>query len=240
MFGSDKLGEAVQLFVESLVRAGRSYSTVASYVKSYLAVASFVHSVRVARAAAAASSGVAVSDVPVKAMRRAYKQAMKQARAEAKFAKKPVAWLDWDAVQGARAKAVRLYEHEAAEAASGDDGAKQRLRRLCFDAALLTWLTSVPPDRVGVTRQLRLGVTLKRSADDVGFELDLSTPDAHKTATAFGPVVTAVPEPAAALLKAWLALTARDTPAALAKQPYVWMPGDNDAKASRHRAGPSW
>ena len=102
-----------------------------------------------------------------------------------------------------------------------------RLRRLCFDAALLTWLTSVPPDRVGVTRQLRLGVTLKPTAAAAeaggGFELDLSTPDAHKTAAAFGPVVTAVPAPAAALLRAWLALTARDTPAALAARPYVFV-----------------
>ena len=28
-------------------------------------------------------------------------------------------------------------------------------------AALLTWLTVVPPDRVGVARKLQLGVTLK-------------------------------------------------------------------------------
>ena len=43
--------------------------------------------------------------------------------------------------------------------------------------ALLTWLTSVPPDRVGVARLLRLGDTLKPTA--AGFELDLRTPDAH-------------------------------------------------------------
>ena len=52
-----------------------------------------------------------------------------------------------------------------------------------MDAALLTWLTVVPPDRVGVARKLQLGVTLKPSAaGGGGFELDLSTPDAHKTA----------------------------------------------------------
>ena len=53
-----------------------------------------------------------------------------------------------------------------------------------------------------MSRQLQLGVTLVRSAP--GFDLDLSTPDAHKTAAAFGPTVTEVPEPAATLLKAWL------------------------------------
>ena len=90
----------------------------------------------------------------------------------------------------------------------------------------------MPPDRVGVSRLLRLGVTLKPTAGEAGggFELDLSTPDAHKTAAAFGPVVTAVPKPAAALLTAWLALTERDTPAALAQRPYVWVLADDAAK----------
>ena len=39
-------------------------------------------------------------------------------------------------------------------------------------AALLTWLTVVPPDRVGVARKLQLGVTLKPSAAGGGFELE--------------------------------------------------------------------
>ena len=66
-----------------------------------------------------------------------------------------------------------------------------------FDAALLTWLTVVPPDRVGVARKLQLGVTLKPgAAGGGGFELDLSTPDAHKTAAIFGPSTTPVPAPA--------------------------------------------
>ena len=223
----------LQLFIDHLVGAGRSYGTIAGYVKSYIAIARFVHAVKMARAAEPAAA-VGVSNAPVVAMRRAYQQATQQARLEQKFASKPKAWLDWDAVQVARAKAVRLYEQEAAEAggkAGGESGAQHRLRRRCFDAALLTWLTSVPPDRVGVARQLRIGVTLKPTADGSGFQLDLSTPDAHKTAAAFGPVVTSVPAPAAALLKAWLALTARDTPAALAKQLYVWVPSDDDTKA---------
>ena len=74
-----------------------------------------------------------------------------------------------------------------------------------FDAALLTWLTVVPPDRVGVARKLQLGVSLKPSAaGGGGFELDLSTPDAHKTAAIFGPSTTAGPAGGGALLQAWL------------------------------------
>ena len=142
-------------------------------------------------------------------MRKLHQQAMQQARVEQKFASKPKAWLDWDAVCAARAKAVREYEH--AEAEGGEEGSP--LRRRLFDATLLTWLTSVPPDRVGVTRQLRLGVTLKpsESGEVGGWDLDLATPDAHKTAAAFGPSRTAVPAATAKLLSAWLSLAGLDT-----------------------------
>ena len=77
-------------------------------------------------------------------------------------------------------------------------------RRNLFDATLMSWLTTVPPDRVAVTRRLQLGVSLKLTA--TGFDLDLSTPDAHKTAAVFGPTVTAVPNPVSKLLKAWIQL----------------------------------
>ena len=90
----------------------------------------------------------------------------------------------------ARARAVRAYERRKDD---GDAGARTRR----FDAALLTWLTTVPPDRVGVARQLQLGGTL------------------------FGPSTTPVPAAACALLKAWLA-AAGLAPATI---PYVFVLG---------------
>ena len=98
----------------------------------------------------------------------------------------------------ARARAASQYELRKEE---GGPGARTRL----FDAALLTWLTVVPPDRVGVARKLQLGVTLEPTAGGGGFELDLRTPDAHKTAALFGPSPPPVPAAACALLRAWLA-----------------------------------
>ena len=56
-----------------------------------------------------------------------------------------------------------------------------------------------------------------------GFELDLRTPDAHKTAALFGPSTTPVPAAACALLRAWLA-EAGLTATAAAK-PYVFVLG---------------
>ena len=214
VFGSDRLGAAVQQFVDNLVRIGRTYSTIAGYITSFVALAQFVHAVRVARAA----PGATVSNAPVEAMKRILKQAMQQARLEGKFSKKPISWLDWDQVQTARARAVRQYEHS-----EGEGSAKEQRNRL-FDATLLTWLTSVPPDRVGVTRLLRVGGTLKPTANG-GFDLDLSTRNAHKTAAAFGPSLTAVPTQATELLTAWLRLTGLSA----ASKPYVFVLGASDA-----------
>lgn len=85
----------------------------------------------------------------------------------------------------------------------------------------------VPPDRVGVARKLQLGVTLKPTATSAagggdGFELDLRTPDAHKTAALFGPSTSPVPAAACALLRAWLAEAGL---AAAAAKPYVFVLG---------------
>ena len=167
---------------------------------------------------ARAPSGAAVSTASVDAMRRAHRQIMQQARLEQKFSAKPKAWLDWSAVLTARARAVSQYELRKEE---GGPGARTRL----FDAALLTWLTVVPPDRVGVARKLQLGVTLKPTSSAAGggggFELDLRTPDAHKTAALFGPSTTPVPAAACALLRAWLA----EAGLAAAAEPYVFVLG---------------
>ena len=185
------------------------YSTCAGYVKSFVAVARFVHAARVARA----PQGTAVSSTPVDAMRCAHVQIMQQARIEQKFSAKSKTWLDWPAVLTARARAVREYEHRK------DEGGDHELKRL-FDATLLTWLTSVPPDRVGVARKLQLGITLKPTVG--GFDLDLSTPDAHKTAAIFGPSRTPVPKAACALLKAWVTAAGLS----VAANPYVFVLGN--------------
>ena len=50
VFGSERLDQAVQAFVEHLRACGRLYSTCAGYIKSFVAVARFVHAARVARA----------------------------------------------------------------------------------------------------------------------------------------------------------------------------------------------
>ena len=49
VFGSDRLGPAVQQFIAHLRSCGRTYTTCAGYVKSFSIVARFVHAARTAR-----------------------------------------------------------------------------------------------------------------------------------------------------------------------------------------------
>ena len=209
---------------QHLRSCGRTYTTCAGYVKSFAIVARFVHAARTARA----PKGTVISSTPVDAMHGLLAQTKQQGRLEEKFSGKPPAWLDWAQVQTARARAVRLYESAAKE-----EEATGTLHKRLFDATLLTWLTSVPPDRVGVSRLLRLGDTLKPTA--TGFDLDLSRPGQHKTSAAFGPTITAVPAPTAKLLTAWLGATGRT--GAAAAQPHVFVPG---ADASKPLGAPQW
>ena len=84
----------------------------------------------------------------------------------------------------------------------GDSSTKLILTR---DVCLLRVLTGMPPDRVGVYRQLQLGGTLK--SVEGGYQLDLSLPGEHKTASVFGPACTTV---TAAVGDAIAALVAAD------------------------------
>ena len=88
------------------------------------------------------------------------------------------------------------------------------------------------PDRVGVARKLQFGVTLKPTND--GFQLDLATPDAHKTASIFEPSSTPVPAAACALLTAWVAKAGLDA----AAKPYVFVLGNPARGGGTDHAAP--
>ena len=86
------------------------------------------------------------------------------------LAKPPKAWLSWEGCQLARVHAERAVA-EATDPAE----ARAHVRSCC----LLTILTALPPDRVGVYRKLQLGTTLKRAVCGGGWQIDLATRDAH-------------------------------------------------------------
>jgi hypothetical protein len=192
IFASPQIGLVVQRYVEVLSDQGRKWSTLSRYVGSFVAVARFVHAQR----------AVGDSSSPIDQLEALHVQTLQKARQQTTFdlANPPPRWLDWSDVQRARCAAE--------EALAALDGKASPLKRqqLTRDVALLMMLTYQPPDRVGITRMLQLGGSLKSTKD--GFLLDLSKPGMHKTAAVFGPSTTSVPAAIASQLHAHLVLSA--------------------------------
>jgi len=222
-FASAQIGAAVQLYIQFLVsEKQRKYSSIAVYLSSFIAAARFVYAQRSKGAAA----GATVSEKPVEDLKSMHAQALQMARQETalELTKPPKRSLDWADVQRARCRA------EEALAALGDDASPAQRQELTRDVALLMCLTRQAPDRVGVTRLLKLGGTLKRKPAG-GFQLDLSAPGDHKTIGAFGASLTTMSASIAAAIKPHLALSfvpdagyvfaAADNPYE-PMQPYQW------------------
>ena len=181
VFSSPKIGAAAQGYVKFKTMSCE-YSSTANVIGSLIAAARFAMAVRKARAAA----GVAVSTTPLDELTALHKQCLSQRRLRDKFstARSPKAWLEWADCQRAR-----LSAEKALVGYSG--GCSTMMLELTRDACLLTLLTAMTPDRVGVYRLLKLGGSLKRGEGD-DFQIDLSEPGAHKTAAVFGPSCTTV------------------------------------------------
>ena len=175
LFGHKYIGTAVERYVKDLVHQnGRTWAYAARLLSSFVAVARFV----------VAQRGGQDANGSIAKLMALHGQSTQQARIESKFslAEKPTGFLDWDAVQRVRAAA------ETALLDAKTDAAKLKGVR---DVTVLRLLADQPPDRVGVTRTLQLGRTLKRK-DDGSYELDLSQPGAHKTAAIFGATRTTI------------------------------------------------
>ena len=175
LFGNKYIGTAVERYVKDIVHQhARTWAYAARLLSSFVAAARFV----------VAQRGGQDPNGSIAKLTALHSQSTQQARIESKFslAEKPAGFLDWDAVQRVRAAA------ETALRAAKTDAAKLKGVR---DVTVLRLLADQPPDRVGVTRTLQLGRSLKRK-DDGSYELDLSQPGAHKTAAVFGATRTTI------------------------------------------------
>ena len=135
----------------------------------------------------------------------------------------------------ARAHAVREYELHKEE---GGSGARMRL----FDAPRCSrGSRSCPPTGSAWRASSSWASPSQEPTAADGFELDLSTSDAHKTAAIFGPSTTPEPAAACALLRAWLA--AAGLGGAAAAQPYVFVLGScrcDDVDHAKPLGAPRW
>ena len=102
-------------------------------------------------------------------------QAEKASKTQQMYEKRVGGWLEWEDVQKARVASMNKL-NDASQ--TGTPAAKRNALR---DAAAMSLLSLIPPDRVGCIRKLRLGHTLKRK-EGGGWMMDLSRQrDGHKT-----------------------------------------------------------
>ena len=181
VFTSPKIGAAAQAYVKFKTMTCE-YSSAANVIGSLIAAARFAMAVRKAHAA----TGASVSTTSLDELTALHEQCLSQRRQRDKFstARPPKAWLDWADCQRARLSAEKALVGYSGESST-------MMLELTRDACLLTLLTGMTPDRVGVYRLLKLGGSLKRG-EGGDFQIDLSEPGAHKTAAAFGPSCTTV------------------------------------------------
>ena len=110
-------------------------------------------------------------------------QAEKQSVTQNMYDKRVGGWLTWPEVQGCRSRAMlRLSMANQANK-----------RTFAREAAVISLLSLIPPDRVGIIRKLRFGHTLKKLQGG-GWGLDLSkVRDGHKTSRFYGPFAAKLP-----------------------------------------------
>jgi hypothetical protein len=115
-------------------------------------------------------------------------QSEKAAKQDALFDNTRVGgWASWEECQ--RARVAALAKLEVIEG-----GNTAAMRSATRDAAMLSLLTLIPPDRVGVVRKLRFGHSLVRR-DGGEWQLDLTkVRDAHKTSRFYGAFCAKLPE----------------------------------------------
>ena len=187
------LADSVQDFVTFLRdRQALRFSSIANYLSGVVSVLSFAYTTHALPEATAA-----LDPSPLTMVINLRGQAEKASKTENLYNKRVGGWLTWEQVQRGRVKAMSNLAE-----CSGDP--KER-RTLLREAAAISLLSLIPPDRVGVVRKLKLGATLKRTAGG-GWAIDLSKyRDKHKTSRFYGPFAAELPIAMRPILTAYAA-----------------------------------
>ena len=145
------LGDLVQEYASWLQNTQRCrFSSIANYLNGLVSITSFCY------ANLEPTDTVLNSDPnPLAQIINLRGQAEKASKLQGLFDKRVGGWLDWQQVQQARVTAVTKLNEMAGMPLSTQRAALR-------DAAALSLLSLIPPDRVGIIRKLRLGHTLKK------------------------------------------------------------------------------
>ena len=177
VFCRKQLSEWTQDWLNALSEKGLKFSTLANYCNSLCMVGQFVYQTYEVDEDALSMQPAS----PLDEILRLRGQCESQAKQQALYSRRDPLWLEFPEAQKGRVKAEAAYR---ALPASPPGRKKQALK----EWLIMALHTCAPPDRVGVIRRLRLGMTLKLSGDD-GFVLDLTSARSHKTSRFHGPTI---------------------------------------------------
>ena len=181
------LGDLVQTYAEWLRQNQQlRFGSIANYLNGIAAMTAWAY-----RTFTIPADTAALDPSPLAQIYNLRGQAEGQSKTEQMFDKRVGGWIDWSDVQKARVEAITR------------SNAKRGDSKLLRDAAAISLLSLIPPDRVGLIRKLRLGHTLKKAAGG-GWRLDLTKQrDGHKTSKFYGPFAAKLPSELDAVLDAY-------------------------------------
>ena len=189
------LGDLVQAYAAWLQRTQRlKFSSIANYLNGLVSLVTYCY------ANLEPPEAVLHADPnPLAQILNLRSQAEKASKTQQMYEQRVGGWLTWEDVQKARQQC--LEKLGAAE--RGTPGERRFALR---DAAAISLLSLIPPDRVGCIRKLRLGHTLKRK-DGGGWKMDLSKQrDGHKTSRFYGPFAASLPDALTPILDQYTAV----------------------------------
>ena len=157
-----------------------SYGSVANYANSLMSVLLF------ATAEVLDEDGMSNAEGTYQALFNLRGQAEAQAREDKMFKPRHKEWISWDECQHTRQHCLDALQKALDGPATTSKQREERLM-LAEEAGLLCLLTVLPPDRVGVTRKLSIGDTLKHN-EQCGWFIDLTKERQHKTAKFYGEI----------------------------------------------------
>ena len=193
------MGDLVQAYAQWLQTTQQvRFGTVANYINSLISVTTYVYTEFEGEHLEAAME---MDPNPLTQLINLRSQAEKAAKTQQMYEPETRAagWIEWPEVQKARLAACAKAQETAANSKARRSALKE--------AAALSLLSLIPPDRVGIIRKLRLGHTLKRKTGGVGWKIDLSRQrDGHKTSRFYGPFAASLPSALTPVLDSYTAM----------------------------------
>ena len=164
------LGDIVQEYASWLQNTQRCrFTTIANYLNGLVSITTYCYA-----NLAPSDAVLQMEPNPLSQIINLRAQAEKASKQQQMYDKRIGGWLTWEDVQKARVKAFEKLDES-------QFGTAEEKRFALRDAAALSLLSLIPPDRVGCIRKLRLDHTLKKK-EGGGWKMDLSKQrDGHKT-----------------------------------------------------------